>query len=103
MQIDNPDQPTPPVDPTPPAPEQEEKIQDSWMWIKGSDGNASVTTTFAFVAFWVTTIIYVLSVFEKIGPVTFRAFDPAACAAYLIPILGAYWGRRHTESQEKKQ
>lgn len=77
------------------------KIPDRWYWMKGSDGNASVTTTFVTVAFWVTTLSYVASMFESAFGVSFRAFDPAACAAYFTPLAALYFGRRFTEAKYK--
>jgi len=77
------------------------KIPDSWFWIKGSNGNASVTTTFVTIAFVVTTFAYIASIFVKIGPVTFRSFDVAAASTYLLPLLTLYFGRRWTESKER--
>ncbi len=77
-------------------------VPDTWYWMRGSDGKGSVTTTFATVAFWVTTLAFVASIFESVGPVQFRAFDVGACAAYLVPILSLYFGRRWTEANSKK-
>jgi hypothetical protein len=68
--------------------------KSSWLWIKDSSGTPSVSATFATVAFWVTTLAYVLSIFESYGQITFRPFDVAACSAYLIPILTLYFSRR---------
>lgn len=70
-----------------------------WYWIKNSSGNPSATVTFAFVSFWITTVMYLLSAVGKVGDVEFREFDTAAVGAYLIPILTLYFGRRWTESQ----
>lgn len=70
-----------------------------WYWIKNSSGNPSATVTFAFVSFWITTVMYLLSAIGKVGDVEFREFDTAAVGAYLIPILTLYFGRRWTESQ----
>lgn len=79
-----------------------EKVVDSWLWIKDSKGYGSVTVTFATVAFWVTTVSYVMSMVEKIGPVSLRPFDVAACSAYFIPILTLYFGRKWTDSKSGK-
>lgn len=76
-----------------------ERVNDSWFWIRDTKGYGSVTVTFMTVAFWVTTIAFIVSVFEKIGPVTFRQFDVAACGAYFIPILTLYFGRKFTEAK----
>jgi hypothetical protein len=76
-----------------------EKPATSWFWIKDSAGNASATVTFAAIAFWVTTLAYLLSIVEKIGPLEVRPFDVAACGTYMIPILGLYFGRRWTDAK----
>lgn len=75
------------------------EVKPSVWWIKNSRGYGSVTLTFVTIAFWVTTLAYVLSIVEKIGPLTIRPFDTGACAAYLIPILTLYFGRKWTESK----
>lgn len=74
-------------------------LNDSWYWMKGSDGNASVSTTFVTIAFWITTLAYAASMIEKIGPVSFRQFDVGACSVYVIPLLTLYFGRRFTEAK----
>lgn len=70
----------------------------SKFWIIGSDGKPSMSATFAAASFAVTTFIYIASAFEKIGPITIRPFDAAACSSYLIPCLGLYFGRRWTDA-----
>lgn len=79
---------------------QEQKSSKvSRLWIIGSDGKPSMSATFATVAFMTTTVIYIASIFEKIGPLSVRPFDPAVCATYLTPVLALYFGRRATESK----
>ncbi len=78
-------------------------LKKSWYWIKNADGTPSASATFAFVAFWVTTVAYVISLFEKIGPVNIRQFDAVASGAYLTPVLMLYFGRRYTESAASKK
>lgn len=73
-------------------------VRPAWYWIKDTAGQGSVTVTLVFVSFWVTTLAYAASIFEKIGPVSFRNFDVAACGSYMLPILGLYFGRRMTEA-----
>lgn len=80
-----------------------ESSKHPWYWIKNSAGNPSATVTFAFVSFWVTTIMYLLSSIGRVGDVEFREFDTAAVGAYLIPILTLYFGRRWTESQAESK
>lgn len=75
------------------------KSKPTRLWIIGTDGKPSMSATFATVAFVTTTLVYVASVFEKIGPVTLRPFDPAVCAAYLTPVLALYFGRRQTDAK----
>jgi hypothetical protein len=76
-----------------------EKVKDTWFWIRDSTGHGSVTVTFVTVAFWVTTLAYILSMVESIGPVPIRPFDVAACSTYFIPILTLYFGRKFTEAK----
>ena len=76
-----------------------EQVTDSWFWIKDTKGYGSVTVTFVTIAFIVTTAVYILSIFEKIGPVTFREFDVAACSVYYVPLLATYMGRKYTEAK----
>ena len=71
----------------------------SRLWVINTDGKPSISATFATIAFLTTTLVYVASVFEKIGPVTIRPFDAAVCSAYLVPIMGLYFGRRWTDSK----
>lgn len=81
------------------GPDGKAHVKDSWLWIKDSKGFGSVTVTFTAVAFWVTTMAYVFSMFEKIGPLVIRQFDVAACSAYFIPVLCLYFGRKATEAK----
>ena len=62
----------------------------SRFWIKDSSGYPSVTITFLFVSFWITTLAYVLSIVSKIGPLEIRSFDVGACGAYFGIIFSAY-------------
>lgn len=70
----------------------------SKIWIIGNDGKPSMSATFAAIAFFTTTIIYIASIFEKIGSINIRPFDSVAASAYLIPSLGLYFGRRWTDA-----
>tara|TARA_Y100000310_G_scaffold345054_1_gene461442 strand:- start:1825 stop:2106 length:282 start_codon:yes stop_codon:yes gene_type:complete len=69
------------------------------MWIKNSDGDRSATVTLMWIAFIVTTIAYIASMFVQIGPVVFRPFDVGATSTYFIPILTLYGGRRWTNAK----
>lgn len=77
----------------------DKKANVSRFWINDTNGNPSMSATFATISFFVTTAIYVLSMFEKIGPATIRSFDAGAASSYLIPSLGLYFGRRWTDSK----
>jgi hypothetical protein len=71
----------------------------SKIWMKDSSGYPSVTITFLFVSFWITTVAYVLSIVAKIGPVDIRPFDVGACGAYFGIIFSAYIARRYTDAR----
>lgn len=73
--------------------------EDKSVWIKNTAGQPSMSATFAVIAFIVTTLAYVASIFQKVGIFNFRVFDPAAATAYLMPILGLYFGRRYTDTK----
>ncbi len=74
-------------------------VNASWCWIKDTRGYESVTVTFVTVAFWITTIAYILSIFEKIGPFSLRPFDAGACTSYMGPILALYATRKYTDAK----
>jgi hypothetical protein len=76
-----------------------EKVPDQWFWIRDTRGYGSVTVTFVTVAFWVTTLAYILAIFSKIGPLEIRQFDAAATSVYFVPILTLYFGRKYTEAR----
>lgn len=78
---------------------QLEQPKASWFWIKNSKGESSASLTFVTIAFLVTTLSFVASMFVKIGPVELRAFDSAACAAFLGPLLTLYAFRRYTDKK----
>lgn len=75
------------------------EVKPMWFWIRDTKGYGSVTVTFATIAFWVTTIAYILSMFERIGPLSIRPFDVAACSSYLLPVLCLYFGRKATDAK----
>lgn len=71
------------------------------MWIKNSAGDRSATVTLMWIAFLVTTVAYILSMFEGFGGIKFRPFDVGATSTYFIPILTLYGGRRWTKARYK--
>lgn len=75
------------------------KVKRSHLWLRDASGEQSVTVTLIAVAFFVTTIAYVLSIFGNIDGMQIRAFDVGACAAYLSPILALYGARKFTDAK----
>jgi len=71
----------------------------SRFWFRDTNGFPSVTVTILMIAFIVTTLAFVASIFVSIGPIAFRAFDVAACGAYFTPILALYFGRKWTDAK----
>ena len=95
-----------PEDPILKKPDADEVIEEpktAWCWIKNSEGQASATLTFVTIAFIVTTVAYVVAILQKIGPLELRSFDPAACAAYMGPIMSLYAFRRYTDKKFPQQ
>lgn len=76
-----------------------EKPKASWLWLRDSAGFPSVSVTMLTVSFWVTTVLFIVSHFEKIGPFSFRPFDVGAAGCYFGAILGLYFGRRYTDAK----
>lgn len=76
-----------------------EKPKASWFWIKDSGGYPSVSITMLTISFWVTTLVYILSVVHKIGPVELRDFNVGASGAYFGLILTTYVARRFTDAK----
>lgn len=87
-------------DTTTPVPGSElETPRASWIWIKDSAGYASVTVTFATVAFWLTTLAYLASIIDHIGPVKFHQFDVAAASSYMVPVMTLYFSRKWVDAK----
>lgn len=63
-----------------------------------SDGQKSASFTFAAITFAITNLWLLLSIFENLGPLHIRPFDPSGAAVFLSPILLLYFGRRYTEA-----
>ena len=92
---------TSPEVPVPQSLETVDKPKPSFLWLKNKNGEPSASLTFVTIAFWVTTLSYIISIFESLGPVSIRAFDPAACASFLAPICALYFGRKYTDTVQK--
>lgn len=75
------------------------QVKDSWFWFSDTRGNGSVTVTFATIAFLVTTVSYILSMFESLGPVTMRPFDTAAATSYMGIAFTLYMGKSFTDAK----
>jgi len=63
------------------------------MMIKDSTGNKSMTATFAYVAFGVVMLKFLLAG-VVVGSFQFGTVDSLSIAAVLTPTLGAYTVRR---------
>jgi len=74
-------------------------IKHSKLWMRDSLGKRSASVTLLWISFAVTTIAYLASMFESIGPVNLRAFDVSATSTYFIPILTMYAGRKWTKAK----
>lgn len=70
-----------------------------WYWLKNDKGKMSVSSTLVAVSFWATTLAYVVSAVEKVGPVVFKSFDVAACGSYFGLILATYTARKFTDAK----
>jgi hypothetical protein len=94
-----------PAEPPPPPGQvetslsQTEKPKASWIWMRDAAGYPSVSVTMLTVSFWVTTVLFILSHVERIGPVALRQFDVGAAGAYFGAILALYFGRRYTDAK----
>jgi hypothetical protein len=73
-----------------------------WFFMKNSEGQPSVSMTFATIAFVVTTLWLILSMFVKIGPVEIRQFDPLVPTTYMLPLITMYVVRRYTDARYGK-
>ena len=78
-----------------------DKGKAPWWMLRNSRGKKDSMWTLTLVAFWITTLAYVASLVNvvQVGStsVSFRAFDGLGYAAIvLVPLLGAYFGRRYT-------
>ncbi len=88
--------------PKEPAASIDKQLDTTSFWINDTTGNPSMSATFAIISFTITTAVYVVSIFEKIGTVNIRPFDAGAASAYLIPTLSLYFGRRWTTAVSGK-
>lgn len=75
------------------------EVQPAWYLVRDAKGYGSITATMVFVSFWATTLAYLASVVQKVGPVQFHQFDSVACACYFTPICALYFGRRLTDAK----
>jgi hypothetical protein len=93
--------PAAPVDPAKPLKDAAKKLP--WFWLRDDLGRKSITATITMIAFWVTTLNYVLSFLPAITifghALAWHPFDVAACSAYMIPVLSLYFGRKFTDAK----
>jgi len=82
-----------------PGSDKPDAPQPAWYWLKDSSGHPSMTVTMMAVSFWITAVVYVASIFQKIGPFEIREFNVGATSSFFIPILTLYFGCRWTESK----
>lgn len=82
------------------------KPRTSWFWIRNTDGEKDATLTFALWAVLCVMFKFVAAgATLTIGAKTFAAGaapDGGVIAALLMPTLGAYVARRHTEANAPK-
>lgn len=76
-----------------------ERPAAAWYWLKDSAGQPSISVTMVAVSFWLTTLVYIASIFEKIGPFTIREFSVGAATSYFGVCLTCYVSRRWTEAK----
>lgn len=77
-----------------------DKVIDSWIWVKDTRGYGSVTVTILLISFWVTTLAYVLSLFEgEIYGLKLKPFDVAAATSYFGGTLATYTARKWTSAK----
>lgn len=69
-----------------------------WFYVRDTRGYPSLSVTLVVVSFAVTTVAYVLSIFDHIGTIAIRPFDVAACSTYMIPCIAHYWARKQTDA-----
>lgn len=77
----------------------DKKANVSKLWINDTTGNPSMPATFATISFFVSALVFIIAIFQKIGPIELRPFDACAVSAYLIPTLSLYFGRCWTETK----
>ena len=53
------------------APTTSTTMKPAWYWVKDTSGNGSVTVTILYIAFWITSIAYMLSWFEVLTTAKF--------------------------------
>lgn len=78
---------------------QYERPAAAWYWLRDSAGHPSVSITMVAISFWLTTLVYVASIFEKIGPFVIREFSVGAATSYFGVCLTCYVSRRWTDAK----
>lgn len=70
-------------------------------WIKNTDGKESASLTMVLIAFFIVMLHMVASIFVNPFGIAIAPFDASGSMMVLSPLLGLYFGRRHTDSKEK--
>lgn len=72
------------------------------FWIKNTKGEKSASLTLVVVAFSVIMLHMVASIFVNPFGIAIAPFKAAESMLVLAPLLGLYFGRRHTDIKEKE-
>ena len=67
------------------------------FWIKNTEGKPSASLTLVMVAFTVVMAWMVVSIFVNPFGIQTVPFNASDAMIVLTPLLGLYFGRRHTE------
>ena len=67
------------------------------FWIKNTGGKPSASLTLVMVAFTVVMVWMVVSIFVNPFGIQTVPFNASEAMIVLTPLLGLYFGRRHTE------
>lgn len=71
-------------------------------WIRNTKNEPSASLTLVVVCFTVVMLHMVTSIFINPFGIAIAPFKAAEAMIILGPLLGLYFGRRHTESKDKE-
>ena len=72
------------------------------LWIKNTKGEKSASLTLVVVAFTVIMLHMTISIFVNPFGLTIHPFNASEAMLVLAPLLGLYFGRRHTDVKEQE-